>query len=139
MVPWTSLAASQSLQVFGITRSLHRDLGDGVVDVAELVRQKLDARRGDVLFQAVQLRGAGNRNDPRLLQKQPGERDLRRRRLFRGGDHAQPIHQNLVRLAGFRRKPRHDVAEVLAVERRILTDRAGEETLAKWTEWDKAN
>jgi len=34
----------------------------------------------------VQLRGAGDRDDPRLLREQPRERDLGRRRMVPPGD-----------------------------------------------------
>ena len=50
-------------------------------------------RRSEVLLQALQLRGARDRNDPRLLGEQPGERDLRGRRLLPFGDPAEQIDQ----------------------------------------------
>jgi hypothetical protein len=55
---------------------LHRDLGDGALDVAEIIGHQVDASRPDVLLQPVQFCGAGDRHDPRLLSQQPGERDL---------------------------------------------------------------
>ena len=39
--------------------------------------------RAEVFLQAMQLRGAWNRNNPRLLSKQPGKRDLSGCRRFR--------------------------------------------------------
>jgi hypothetical protein len=46
----------------------------------------------------VQLGGARNRHDPRLLRQQPGQRDLGRRRAFALRDLAQQIDQRLVGL-----------------------------------------
>ena len=47
----------------------------------------------------------GNRNDPRLLRQQPGERDLRGRRLLPRCDIAEQIDQRLVafRASGVKR------------------------------------
>jgi hypothetical protein len=39
----------------------------------------------------MQLGAAGNRHDPRLLRQQPGERDLRGRRLLLACDALQQI------------------------------------------------
>ena len=64
------------LQMLRIAGALHRDLGNRALDVAEIVGGEFDVSRSDVLVEAAQLRGAGDRNDPRLLGKQPGERDL---------------------------------------------------------------
>ena len=58
---------------------------------------------------------------------------------LRGGDLAEQIDQGLVRLARLRREARDDVAEVAAVERRVLVDRAGEEALAERAEGDEAD
>src|SRR5260221_1350412 len=72
------------------------------VDVAEVVGRQLDCGRPDVLLQAVRLRGAGDRDDPRLLGQQPRERDLGRRRLLpladRSEEHTSELqsHSDLV-------------------------------------------
>ncbi len=50
------------------------------------------------------------------------------------GDVAEQINQGLVRVAGFRREPRHDIAEVVLVERGGVVDRPGEEALAQRAE-----
>ena len=75
----------------------------------------------------MQFRGAGNRNDPRLLGEQPGERDLSRCRFLPFRDRCQQIDQRLIRFPSLRRKARDDVAEIGAVERRVLVDLAREE------------
>jgi hypothetical protein len=74
---------------------MHRDLGGGVVDLAEVVGRQLDGGCPDVLFQAMLLRGAWDRDDPRLLGQQPSERDLSRRRLLLLGDLAEQFDQGL--------------------------------------------
>ena len=64
--------------MFWVASSLDRDLGDSAVNVAEIVCSQFDGSRSDVFFQAMQLSGAGDRNDPRFLGKQPSERNLSR-------------------------------------------------------------
>ena len=71
-----------------------------LVDLAQVVGRELDVRGAEVLLQAVQLRGARDRHDPRLLGEQPGERDLGRRRALPLGDAAEQVDQGLVRLRG---------------------------------------
>src|SRR6266571_5370640 len=87
----------------------------------------------------MQLRGAWDGNNPRLLGKQPGERDLRRGRLLPCGDLAQQIHQGLIRLESLRREARERAAEVGAVERRVFVDLSREEALPQWTIGNEAN
>ena len=108
---------------------MHRDLRRGALDFAEIVGRQFDASGSDVLFQPMQLRRARDRNNPRLLRKQPGERDLRRCRLLLFCDLAKQIDQRLIRLPVLRRKARDDVAEIGAVELRVFVDLAGEEAL----------
>jgi hypothetical protein len=124
-------AAHQLLQMFRVAGSLDSDLGDGAVDVAQILARQFDVSRFDVFLQPVQLRGAGDRRDPRLLGQQPGDRDLSRRQLFLGRDFAEQINKSLVCLTSLRREAGNDVAEVGAVEGRVLADGAREETLAQ--------
>ena len=79
----------------------------------------------------MQLSGTRNRHDPRLLGKQPGERDLSKRCLLPYCDLAQRIDQRQIRLPRLRRKARDDVAEVGTVERRFLIDLSREEALPR--------
>ena len=51
----------------------------------------------------------------------------------------EQIHQRLVRLPRLRREARNDVAEIGAVEFRVLVDRAREEALAQRTEGNEAD
>ena len=124
-------ATGHLLQVLGVPGPLHRDLRGRGLDLAEVVGRELDVGRPEVLVQAMQLRGARDRDDPRLLGEQPGERDLGRRRLLASRDLAEQVDQGLVRLDRLRREARDGVAEVGAVEGRVLVDLAGEEALAR--------
>jgi hypothetical protein len=47
-------AVGHLLQVFGVPGPLHRDLGEGAVNVAQIVGRQFDASRSDVLLQPVQ-------------------------------------------------------------------------------------
>ena len=111
----------------------------GAFDLTEIVGRKFDCSRSDVLLQAMQLRGARDRNDPRLLGQQPGERDLSRCRLLPFCDLAKQIDQGLIRFPSLRRKARDDVAEVGTVERRVFVDLSREEALAQRAEWNEAD
>jgi hypothetical protein len=55
--------------MFRVPGALNLDLGEGAVDVAEIVGTQFDASRAKVLVQTMQLRGASARNDTRLLSK----------------------------------------------------------------------
>jgi hypothetical protein len=80
------LAAHKLLQMLRVPGALHRDSGDGAIDVTDIVGCQFDGSRSDVLFQTMQLGRAGDGNNPRLLSQQPGDRDLSRRCLFLGAD-----------------------------------------------------
>ena len=79
----------------------------------------------------MQLRSAWDRNNPRLLGKQPSERDLGRCRLLTFCDAAEQVNQGLIRLESLRREARQGAAEVGAVEGRFFIDLAREEALPK--------
>src|SRR5439155_20888353 len=68
----------------------------------------------------MELRGARDWNNPRLLCKQPRERDLSRCRLLAFCDLAEQIDQCLIRFSRLRRKARKRVAKVRTIERRIF-------------------
>ena len=72
-------AVDHPLLRLGVARALRGDLRCSGLDLPQVVGGELDVGGGDVLLEPVQLRGAGDRDDPRLLGEQPGERDLRRR------------------------------------------------------------
>ncbi len=111
--PWVRRSATdQFLQVFGVPSPVHRDLGGSALDLTEIVGRQLDCHCAKVLLQALQLSGAGDGHNPRLLRQQPRQRDLRRGRLLPCGDLAKQINQRLIRFARLWRKARDDVAEV---------------------------
>src|SRR5438105_3314471 len=87
----------------------------------------------------MQLRGAWDRNNPRLLRKQPGERDLSRCRLLPFCGAAEQINQRLIRLESLGREARESAAEVRAVESRVFVDLAREEAPAQWAVGHQAN
>src|SRR5512132_4540025 len=110
------------LQLFGVSAPLHRDLRGGAIDLPNVIGRKFDGSRSDVLLQAGQLRGARDRNDPRLLGKEPSNRDLSRRDLLPFTYLAKQINQGLVRFPSLRRKSREYVAEVGTVKHRVFVD-----------------
>jgi len=59
---------------------MYRDLCSGVVDLTKIIGCEFYVDGPDVFLQTVHLLGSRNRDDPRLLREEPGERDLRRRR-----------------------------------------------------------
>src|SRR3977135_2267267 len=87
----------------------------------------------------MKLRRPGDWNDPRLLRKQPRERDLSRRRLLPFCDVGQQINQRLIRFSSFWGEARDDVAEIGAIELRSLGDLAREKTLTKRAKWNKSD
>src|SRR6476620_6197033 len=87
----------------------------------------------------MQLRGAWDWNNPRLLGQQPGERDLSRCRLLPFCDAAEQIDQGLIRLESLRCEARQSAAEVGAVELRVFVDLAREEALTQRAVGDKAD
>src|SRR5580765_3444745 len=130
-------AAGHLLELLRISRAEHRNLCGGAIDLAEIVGSQLESRRAGVLLEPLLLCGARNGHNPRLLRQQPGERDLCRARLLQLAYRTQQIHQPLIRLPGLRREARHDVAEIGAVEGRVLVDLSREEALAERTEGDE--
>ena len=76
----------------------------------------------EVFLQAISLGRPRNRRDPRLLREQPGQRDLRRRRLLSFSERLQPLDECQVGLAVLFGESRNDVAEVVRIERGLLVD-----------------
>jgi RNA polymerase sigma-70 factor (ECF subfamily) len=72
----------------------------------------------------MQLGCARNRNDPRLLCKQPSKRELSRCRLLLLREFAEQINQRLVRFTVLWVKAWDGVAEIRAIELRIFLDLA---------------
>src|SRR5208282_4690889 len=87
----------------------------------------------------MQLRSSWNRDDPRFLRQQPGNRDLRRCRFLLPRNIREHIHQGLVCLPVFLVETWNDVAKIGAIKLRALVDCAREEALPQRTEWHKAD
>ena len=101
-VAWTALTIDVGLQVRRVTISLHLDLGERIGDALQVLSRELNLRRAKVLFEPVELGRTGNGNNPRLLRKEPRQRDLRTRHFPRFRNLAQQINQLLIRFASFR-------------------------------------
>ena len=78
----SALAVYHALCAFRIASSLHLNLQRDFVELANVTGSKFDGSRPNVLFEAMQLRCAGNRNQPRVLGENPRKRDLSRCRLL---------------------------------------------------------
>src|SRR6266496_509649 len=85
----------------------------------------------------MKLRRPRDRNNPRLLGKQPSERYLSRSCPLSCCDRAQQINQRLIRFSSFWGKARDDVAEIVAIELRIFVDLASEKAPTKRTKWNE--
>ena len=80
-----------------ITCALIRNFGGSAFQFAQILQREMNRRSPDVLLQAMPLRRSWNRNDPRLLGAQPGERNLSgshpllcRKCGLNEGDHGRP-------------------------------------------------
>src|SRR5260370_15582517 len=109
------------------------------MDLAEIVRRKVDCRCSDVLLQTVQLRSSWDRNNPWLLRQERSERDPRRCRRLPLSDPGKQVNQCLIRFLILGRKARDDVAEVGTVEGRVLVDLPREEAFPKGTKWNESD
>ena len=87
----------------------------------------------------MQLGGAGNRNDPRLLRQQPRQGHLGGRRPLGLCDGAQGIYQRLVCLPSLGAETRNHAAEVVLAEVRAVVDGSREKALAQRAERHKAD
>jgi len=61
------LAVGHLFECRWITVSVDRDLLGGSVNFAKIIRSEFDINRSDILLKTLQLRRAGNGNDPRFL------------------------------------------------------------------------
>src|ERR1700756_1211616 len=110
-----------------------------MIDLSKIIRHKFDCRCSNVLLQPLQFRRAWNWNDPRLLRKQPGKRDLSRRGFLPFCDLAKHINQHLICFSSLRRKARESTAQVGTVERSVLVHLARKETSAERTKWNESD
>src|SRR5690349_3500336 len=88
-------AARQSLVGLGVARTMNLDARRLVIELAQVVGRECDVDGAEILLEAMQLRRAGDRDDPRPLGEQPGEGDLRRRRAVCGGEPGEQLDERL--------------------------------------------
>ena len=109
------------------------------IDLLQIVGGEINPRATEIFLEPVEFRGSWDRDDPGFLRQQPGERDLRRCRVLSFGKCSQPVHEGEIGLAILLRKTRHDVPEVVGIERGVRIDLAGEKSLAERTERDESD
>src|SRR4051812_9356764 len=126
--------AHQPLVSLGIPSSLHLDGRRGGFDGPDVFGCKLDVRRSEIFFEAIQLRRARDRDDPRLLRQQPGERDLGRGRPLLGRECIDQVDQRLIRFDVVWAEAGNRAAKIGAIECRVRADLAGEEALTQRAE-----
>src|SRR3974390_2196176 len=132
-------AIGHSFQFFGEPGALHCDLCSDGIEFPEILRAEFDGNRPEILFQALQLRGAGNWNDPGFLRKEPRERDLSGCGIFLRGEGGHQIYESAISPTGLGREARETAAIVLWVKLRVFRNRPSEESLTKRTERNKPN
>ena len=79
----------------------------------------------------MQLGGAGDRHNPRFLREQPGERDLRRRRLLLLTDSLEQLNERLILLHRFRREAWEILAKIVVTELGVLGHGTCQEAFAQ--------
>ena len=87
----------------------------------------------------MQLGCARNRNDPRLLCKQPSKCELSRCRLLLLREFAEQINQRLVRFTVLWVKAWDGVAEIRGLELRFFVDLASKEAFTKRAKWNESD
>jgi hypothetical protein len=80
---WRPLSAREFCLRARVAVPLYGDMRRGVLDVPPRVGRERQGGSPDVLLEALQPGGAGDRDDPRLARQQPGERDCARVAAFR--------------------------------------------------------
>ena len=118
---------------------MNRDFRGSGIDVAQILGREFDGDGPDVFIQAMQLRSAGDRNNPGFPREQPCKRSLRRSRLLLCGDVAEQFDQGLIRFSRLRGETRVDVAQVGTVKRRMFVNLSGEKTSAQRAERNEAD
>src|SRR3984885_9380390 len=124
---------------FGQTRAEDLDLRCGLVDLAKVVGRESYVGGPEVFLETSELRRPRDRHDPGPLSEEPGERDLRWRRLLACGDPFQKVDQSAVCRARFGREPGRVGPEVAGHDLRFCVDFTGQEPGAEWTEGNEAD
>src|SRR5437763_750509 len=136
-LPGERSTAHQPLVEFGVSCSFKLDARRGGLKSLNVLGRKFDLQRTQILFEAGQFRCPRDGNNPWLLVKQPGERDLSWCRLLLLRKARNHINQGLVRFPVLFVETRNNAAEIRAVELGIRSDFSGEEALAERAEWNE--
>ena len=140
MVKNTPSAVYQFHMLFRKSSALHRDLGSCALYFTEVVGGNFDVKCSEVLVQVLKLRRPRDRNDPRLLGEQPGERYLNGRRFLPFCDGAEEIDHCLIGFPGLRGEAGENGPEVsAAVEGNGGIDFPCEESLTQRAPWNEAD
>lgn len=104
--------------------SHNRDGGHDVADLLQIAFGQFNLDRADVFLQAWSRAAARNRNDPRFLCEQPGQRDLCGRRLDLGSDLGQQVYNHLIRFDSLRGEARIATAQIRTIKGGVFVDLA---------------
>src|SRR5438034_7216484 len=127
----TRYSAIRELQhCFGEALTFNGNLRRRLVNVAQVGAGERHVHGAKILLETRELLRPGDRYDPQLLGEQPGQRDLRRRRVHLVRDALEQLDQRHVAGAGVRGEAGGAAPEVLRVELRRRVDLAREETCA---------
>ncbi len=107
------------------------------MDGIQIFGCQFDACSSKVLFEAMQLSGPRNWDNPWLLGQQPCKCNLRLGRILLVCDLPKSIHQCLICLARLGGEARNDVAEISLVELCLVGDCTREKALTQWAERDE--
>src|SRR5687767_9429578 len=112
------LAIDRLLHLRVVSRALDRHAREHIAEFAQVIRRELDCSSADVLLQPMQLRGARNRHDPRLLSQQPCQCNLGRCCFLACSNLADQRNKVRVGLPSLICETRQEVADVAFLERR---------------------
>src|SRR5208337_281857 len=101
------------------------------LDLTQIIGCQFNIHCSDIFVESLKLCCARDRDNPRLLSKQPSQSNLSRCCPLLFGELAKQINQGLIRFSSLWRKARDDVAEVVFIELRICIDLACQEALAE--------
>ena len=99
------LSVDDSLHCLGVAGALHRDGSRGGLDLGQVSGGEFKLGGAEIFLEPGELAGAGDRDDPRLLGEQPGQRDLGRGGAEALGDPREQVDHRLVRRAGVGGEP----------------------------------
>ena len=112
----------EDLHLLGETRSSNLNSRNSRVQLREFGGRESNCSRADVLEHVRHLGRPGDRNDPRLLRHQPGQRDLSGGRLLSRGPLLHQVDERQVARQILRRESRLNPANVTVSEPRICID-----------------